>query len=1045
MNAFAHTALHGPHQYRPEWDVPSMFRETSDRLAGAIAAARKSSVATDRRIQVILGEVGDGKTHVISRVVRREDVDATPIFIPQIENVSKPRGHIRRAIVESLFDDRGASPTLIESLLTRLLGNSFHEYFEQLPERLKTRFPAGPQFAGNADSILELTRAIGTGPAFVKLARSVAASEPFSGLSGDVIRTLVTGWSPSLRHSARAYLRGEILSDSQLKSLGFLTDGPPDPPSDNDVLRALSQISGDRPVVLCFDQVEALLTDEVGLREFANVLVGYLQDPKLTNVVLIISCLRDRWAQRLKAGGFQMFDGRRTELPLDRPTPDMLIDLVRRRVADENESHGRDPLYPFDAQSFQRWVSDEVVNARAVLSAAKDKYFRWDGSSVIDMDDRPDAVDLPKVWRDAIGAVEKDSRRSVANADPERVIKALERLYAIVPANGCDETPGVVPDPGGVEDAGLSTGSVDRVGRLFGFETGDNRQHRTLVFVNFDPSRGAWTHHLNKIRTTMRQHDSGGVRLGLVLVTREPALPLTDNAKGVHAEIAKKYDLSHFSLSENSASYAELEAFHELTNQAYAGELLSQSHVIDSQQWTKFAVESLKLPQNNLLMRQLFATALVATAKPAETHAAAVAEVSSTTKETVQVGSHVGSAISGGDDLNGAPDVNKNGDSNSGATTPQPSSVDSGGGGASDGNIEDYARALSRDVLREMSELRVRLESVRHEVGPRFIRLIYRPKGSTTTVTRVKGRAEDLTARLPSINAVPLIETHPDGVSIDVPLPPRHCRVVTLDDVRAGSGAKTADRGCPQFPVGQDVGGNNHWADFSDPNHAHYLVAGTTGSGKSEFLKAMIYAMTQSLSPDRLRLILIDPKRVTFHVPAGSSYLGVASRGRSVLYTAAEAAPVLAWCAAETDRRYAYLQDRGLSDLAQADPDAADTPPRVVVVCDEFADLVSDPEIKSDLDLSLRKMASKSRAAGIHLVLATQRPDREVFNMQVRSNLPGRVCLKVASAADSKLVIGTPEAASLLGKGDLLWLDGVAKRRLQAPLVTDAEFRSGLQ
>lgn len=328
------------------------------------------------------------------------------------------------------------------------------------------------------------------------------------------------------------------------------------------------------------------------------------------------------------------------------------------------------------------------------------------------------------------------------------------------------------------------------------------------------------------------------------------------------------------------------------------------------------------------------------------------------------------------------------------------------------------------------------------QTGARFARLIVSMQGATR-FQRVCNCAEDLKARIRAIDHVPVIASHRDGVSIDVELPKNFRQFVTLGQLREYA-PDNAGR-APVFPVGQDVAGRGYWADLSDANHAHYLVAGTTGSGKSEFLKSLMAGMAGLLGPDRLRFIPIDPKRVTFQLSGDSPYFGPPGQSIGVAHTAEEAGPLLKWCSEETERRYQLLRDRGVSDLNQLDPDDPDTPPRVVVVCDEFPDLISDPALKEQLNRFMIKTATKARAAGIHLVLAAQRPEARVVTTQLRSNLPGRICLRVASTADSKIVLDRPDAADLLGNGDLLWNYGVEPLRLQGPLVSTEEFEDALR
>ncbi len=241
------------------------------------------------------------------------------------------------------------------------------------------------------------------------------------------------------------------------------------------------------------------------------------------------------------------------------------------------------------------------------------------------------------------------------------------------------------------------------------------------------------------------------------------------------------------------------------------------------------------------------------------------------------------------------------------------------------------------------------------------------------------------------------------------------------------------------FPLGLDVAGEAHWLNLADPADCHLLVAGTTGSGKSEFLKAMVAGLASRLSADQIQFYFIDPKRVTFNFGGQKSpYLRA-----PVAYNIEDAMPLIQECLEETARRFNLLQERKLSNVAELGQSSLI--PQIVLVIDEFANLMEDKSGKKAMTSLLRQIGSMSRAAGIHLVLATQRPDKDVITPLLRDNLPGRIALKVAGPANSNLILGSPEAAYLLGKGDLLWKRGGGLLRLQSPFVSQGELEKYLR
>jgi S-DNA-T family DNA segregation ATPase FtsK/SpoIIIE len=224
-----------------------------------------------------------------------------------------------------------------------------------------------------------------------------------------------------------------------------------------------------------------------------------------------------------------------------------------------------------------------------------------------------------------------------------------------------------------------------------------------------------------------------------------------------------------------------------------------------------------------------------------------------------------------------------------------------------------------------------------------------------------------------------------------------------------------------------------HWLNLAEPSTCHILAAGTTGSGKSEFLKAMLAGLASRLSPLELRFVLVDPKRVTFNFPKTCPYLE-----HPVAHTVEEAMPLVEKCFAETERRYALLEKRGLEHVGQLK--GKDALPRIVFVFDEFADLMAERDTRKELESSLKRIGALARAAGIHLVLATQRPDKDVVTPLLKANLPTRICLRVDGERNSKIILDEEGGENLLGNGDLFWKRGGGIIRLQGAFVAKVEL-----
>jgi S-DNA-T family DNA segregation ATPase FtsK/SpoIIIE len=318
-----------------------------------------------------------------------------------------------------------------------------------------------------------------------------------------------------------------------------------------------------------------------------------------------------------------------------------------------------------------------------------------------------------------------------------------------------------------------------------------------------------------------------------------------------------------------------------------------------------------------------------------------------------------------------------------------------------------------------------------YDVGPSFVRLKVEPR-EQTDVNKVRKKDENLQLHL-KLDHRPLIAVQAGYISVDVQRP--DSQVVELDPLLQAAPPKSADR--PAFPVGVDVAGRPSWLDLGDAANCHLLIAGMTGSGKSEFLKAMIAALALRLEPQRLQLILIDPKQVTFNFRGESPYLHC-----PVATDIDDALPLANDCVEEMERRYTLLHERGLENIDQLTGD--DRVPHRVLILDEFADLMLQRATKKELELLVQRIGNKARAAGIHLVLATQRPDANVVNPQLRNTM-SRICFKVSSEKDSNVVLENPDAAYLLGRGDLLWKTGAGLLRLQSPLITKTELSEALR
>lgn len=322
-------------------------------------------------------------------------------------------------------------------------------------------------------------------------------------------------------------------------------------------------------------------------------------------------------------------------------------------------------------------------------------------------------------------------------------------------------------------------------------------------------------------------------------------------------------------------------------------------------------------------------------------------------------------------------------------------------------------------------------------VGPRFLRFEARlGKGVTfDQVTKLTTEA-GLRAALPSD---PIVSRDAGRLTLDVARPDP--QAIPFASVAPELGARDPLRGSARLPIGVDLGGKLRAADLSNPINAHVLVAGTTGSGKTEWLRMAIAGLIQANTPETLRLLLIDPKVTAFTELKRSPYLW-SKHGLWIPGGGADVAEVLEDLAAEMDERYQRFGAAGVDDLTQLVEKQGKPLPRIVCFCDEYFALISQGRQERRLiEEKITYLGAKARAAGIHLVIATQQPSRQVVQGALDANMPCRVGLKTQSAIESRMMLQTAGAERLTGYGDLLYKDVGDPVRLQAPYLAPEQRR----
>src|SRR3954463_8470034 len=302
-----------------------------------------------------------------------------------------------------------------------------------------------------------------------------------------------------------------------------------------------------------------------------------------------------------------------------------------------------------------------------------------------------------------------------------------------------------------------------------------------------------------------------------------------------------------------------------------------------------------------------------------------------------------------------------------------------------------------------------------------------------TKVAKVAGLKDDLSYAL-ATTEIRILAPIPGKQAVGVELPNTSPNLVTLGDIYDDLPATSSPL---SVWLGKDISGQSVWTDLA--RMPHMLIAGTTGSGKSGCINTILTSVLLRSTPDDVRMILIDPKRIELNY-----YESIPHLLTPVVSSPKEAAAVLRNVVAEMERRYEKLSVVRARNLAEANrllrQRGEQTLPYLLVVIDELADLMMiSPQAVED---AVIRLAQKSRAVGIHLVLATQRPSVDVITGMIKANVPSRIAFAVSSQTDSRVILDQAGAESLLGQGDMLFkpLGTSRLQRLQGAFVTEDEI-----
>ena len=376
------------------------------------------------------------------------------------------------------------------------------------------------------------------------------------------------------------------------------------------------------------------------------------------------------------------------------------------------------------------------------------------------------------------------------------------------------------------------------------------------------------------------------------------------------------------------------------------------------------------------------------------------------------------------------------------------------------GYSEDALKALSKQVELKLADFGVQVDVVAVHPGPVITRFELEPAAGVKSA-QIMNLAKDL-ARGLSIVSVRVVEVIPGKSTIGLEIPNTNRQMVFLSEILSSEAYEKSTHPLT-LSLGKSISGRPIVVNLA--KMPHLLVAGTTGSGKSVALNAMILSLLYKAGPDEVRLVMIDPKMLELSIYADIPHLLA-----PVVTDMKEAANALRWCVAEMERRYRLMSTEGVRNLAgfnkkirdakeagkplkdplfkpdefNPDEEAPDLEhlPYIVVIVDELADMMMI--LGKKIDELIARLAQKARASGIHLILATQRPSVDVITGLIKANIPTRIAFQVSSRVDSRTILDQMGAEQLLGHGDMLYMPpGTAiPDRVHGAFVDDHEVHA---
>ena len=357
------------------------------------------------------------------------------------------------------------------------------------------------------------------------------------------------------------------------------------------------------------------------------------------------------------------------------------------------------------------------------------------------------------------------------------------------------------------------------------------------------------------------------------------------------------------------------------------------------------------------------------------------------------------------------------------------------GGGDSDAQL----RATAQKLEQTLQNFGVRVHVTNASCGPSVTRYELQPEQGVK-VSKIVGLADDIKLNLAAAD-IRIEAPIPGKAAVGIEVPNQENTAVMLRDLLESGEFKNSTANIP-FAVGKDISGKTVIADIA--KMPHLLVAGATGSGKSVCINTLIMSILYHADPEEVKLIMVDPKVVELSVYNGIPHLLI-----PVVTDPKKAAGALNWAVAEMMKRYQLFAQQNVRDLkgynekiAQMTEEGAPKKlPKIVIIVDELADLMM--VAPGEVEGAICRLAQLARAAGLHLIIATQRPSVNVITGLIKANMPSRIAFSVSSGVDSRTIIDMNGAEKLLGKGDMLFYPtGYPKPvRVQGSFVSDKEVQ----